>query len=48
MTTWEREILERFKLLLSQKLDVHKIVLFGSRAWCDSTEYSDFEYIMLC
>ncbi len=47
MTTLEKKILERFKLLLSQKLDVYKIILFGSRARGDSTEYSDMDVLII-
>ncbi len=47
MKTFEREILERFKLLLLKKLSVYKIVLFGSRARGESTEYSDMDVLVV-
>jgi predicted nucleotidyltransferase len=47
MTALERKILERFKSLLLKKLSVHKIVLFGSRARGDSTEYSDMDVLVV-
>ncbi|HHN64660.1 MAG TPA: nucleotidyltransferase domain-containing protein [Nitrospirae bacterium] len=47
MTALERKILERFKSLLQKKLSVHKIVLFGSRARGDSTEYSDMDVLVV-
>ena len=47
MKTFEREILERFKSLLLRKLSVYKIVLFGSRARGESTEYSDMDVLVV-
>jgi len=47
MTSFEKSILERFKGLLLKRLSVHKIILFGSRARGDSTEYSDMDVLVI-
>ena len=47
MRAFERKILERFKSLVEKKLSVHKIVLFGSRARGESSEYSDMDVLVL-
>jgi len=47
MTTLEREILEKFKSLLLKRLSVHKIILFGSRARGESSEYSDMDVLVV-
>ena len=47
MTSLEKSILERFKVLLLKRLSIHKIVLFGSRARGDSTEYSDMDVLVI-
>lgn len=43
----DKQILERFKSLLLQKLDVHQVILFGSRARGDSTEHSDMDVLVV-
>jgi len=47
MRAFDRKILERFKSLVEKKLSVHKIVLFGSRARGESSEYSDMDVLVL-
>jgi len=47
MKTIERKLLENFKSLLLKKLSVYKIVLFGSRARGEATEYSDMDLLVV-
>jgi len=47
MKTFERKILEKFKSLLSRKLSVYKIVVFGSRARGDASKYSDMDVLVV-
>jgi len=47
MITFEREILGRFKSLLLKRLSVYKIILFGSRARGESSEYSDMDVLVI-
>lgn len=47
MKNSDKQILEKFKSLLLQKLDVHQVILFGSRARGDSTEYSDVDVLVV-
>lgn len=43
----DKEIVERFKSLLMRKLDVYQVVIFGSRARGNPTEYSDMDVLVL-
>jgi len=43
----ERKIVERFKQLVSQKVKVHEIRVFGSRARGDATEESDLDILVV-
>lgn len=52
MDVIEKEVLERFKsllfkALLMKKLSIYKIILFGSRARGESTEYSDMDILVI-
>ena len=47
MKAFERKILERFKFLLSKKLLVYKIIVFGSRARGDASKYSDMDVLVV-
>ena len=40
-------IVEKFKALVSQKIKVHEIRIFGSRARGDSTEESDIDVLVV-
>jgi predicted nucleotidyltransferase len=47
MKPLEKEILEKFKSLLLKKLDVYQVIVFGSRARGEATEYSDLDVIVV-
>jgi len=47
MNETERIILNKFKKLLLDKIKVHKIILFGSRARGDSGPYSDMDVVVI-
>ena len=47
MKTLDKEILESFKSLLLERLSVYKMVLFGSRAREESTQYSDMDILVV-
>ncbi len=47
MKKFDNKILKKFKSLLQKKLDVYKVVLFGSRARGDHTEYSDMDVLVV-
>lgn len=43
----ERKIVERFKYLVSQKVKIHEVRVFGSRARGDATEESDLDVLIV-
>ncbi|MBI5194976.1 MAG: nucleotidyltransferase domain-containing protein [Nitrospirae bacterium] len=43
----ERKIVEKFKELVSQKVKVHEVRVFGSRARGDATEESDLDVLIV-
>jgi hypothetical protein len=47
MTQPERSLLERFKTLVSRRLTVHRMFLFGSRARGDATPDSDMDVLVV-
>ena len=47
MTAVEKDVLGKFKSLLLERLKVHKMVLFGSRARGEAGPYSDMDVIVI-
>ncbi|TAK34217.1 MAG: nucleotidyltransferase domain-containing protein [Chloroflexota bacterium] len=47
MTAVERDVLEKFKSLLSKRVKPHSLVVFGSRARGDATLYSDMDVLVV-
>jgi len=47
MTDKEKIVLDKFKNLLLEKISVHYMVLFGSRARGNADEYSDMDVIVI-
>jgi len=47
MNAIEREVLDRFKAAIVQRLDVSEILLFGSRARGDAEVFSDMDVIVV-
>lgn len=43
----DRAILEQLKLLVSERLPLHQMILFGSRARGDSESDSDFDVLVV-
>jgi len=43
MTDPEKRILDKFKFLLSDRVSIYKMILFGSRARGDADRYSDMD-----
>jgi len=46
MNDIERRVIETFKTLLSTRLSLYKMVLFGSRARGDASFYSDMDVLL--
>ncbi len=47
MTTGEKTVLERFKALVARRLQVHQMILFGSRARGDADPESDMDVVVV-
>jgi DNA polymerase sigma len=47
MTLLEKTILEQFKALLRARLQLHKVLLFGSRARGDADPQSDLDVVVV-
>lgn len=47
MTERDLKIVERFKSLVSQRVKIHEIRVFGSRARGDATEESDLDVLVV-
>jgi len=47
MNDVERKVIETFKTLLSKRLSLYKMVLFGSRAKGDASFYSDMDVLVV-
>jgi predicted nucleotidyltransferase len=47
MTAVEKTILDRFKALLAKRLNLYRLVLFGSRARGDAELYSDMDVLVV-
>ncbi len=47
MTEIETIIIDKFKRLLLDRVVVHKVILFGSRARGDATPYSDMDVVVI-
>jgi DNA polymerase sigma len=47
MTLLERTILEQFRALLRERLQVHRVILFGSRARGDADPQSDLDVVVV-
>jgi predicted nucleotidyltransferase len=47
MTTIEIEILRKLRVLLEQRVHLHSLVAFGSRARGDADEDSDFDVLVI-
>lgn len=47
MTDIEKAILDKFKLLISDRLSIYKMILFGSRARGDADQYSDMDIAVI-
>lgn len=43
----DRKIVEKFKSLVSQRVKVHEVRVFGSRARGDATEESDLDVLVV-
>lgn len=43
----ELKVIEKFRLLVSQRVKIHEIRVFGSRARGDATEYSDLDMLVV-
>jgi predicted nucleotidyltransferase len=41
------KVIEKFKSLVSQRVKIHEIRVFGSRARGDATEYSDLDVLVV-
>ena len=47
MNTIEEKVLDTFKTLLSKRISLYKMILFGSRARGDATQYSDMDILII-
>lgn len=47
MNTAEKSIIDKFKALLVERVRLHKLILFGSRARGDAGPYSDTDVIVI-
>jgi len=47
MTVMEKTILDRFKDLLAKRMNLYKLILFGSRARGDAEPYSDMDVLVV-
>ncbi len=47
MDVIEKRVLDIFKILLSKRVPIHKMILFGSRARGDATLYSDMDIVVI-
>jgi DNA polymerase sigma len=47
MNATEKIALEKLKLLLSERVDLYKLILFGSRARGDAGSYSDMDVLVI-
>jgi len=47
MNDLEKQILDRFKMLLTERLRVFEIILFGSRARGDADPLSDMDVVVI-
>ena len=47
MTAMEKTILDRFKALLSKRMNLYKLILFGSRARGDAEPASDMDVLVI-
>lgn len=47
MNTTEEKVLGTFKTLLSKRISLYRMVLFGSRARGDATQYSDMDVLII-
>lgn len=47
MTDTEKEIIDKFKHLLSKRVNIHKMILFGSRARGDADQFSDMDVAVI-
>lgn len=43
----EHKIIEKFKQLVAQRVKVHEVRVFGSRARGDASEYSDLDVLVV-
>lgn len=47
MNAIEKKVLDTFKTLLSKRISLYKMILFGSRARGDATQYSDMDVLII-
>jgi predicted nucleotidyltransferase len=47
MNEIDKTVLERFKSLLLKSVDLHKMILFGSRARGDADPHSDMDVVVI-
>jgi len=47
MNDLEKQVLDRFKTLLTERLHVFEIILFGSRARGDADAFSDMDVVVI-
>lgn len=47
MNTIEKTVIEKFKALLLERVQLHKLILFGSRARGDAGLYSDMDIVVI-
>ncbi len=47
MNALEKEVLNKFKTLLLERVGLHELILFGSRARGDADLYSDMDVVVI-
>lgn len=47
MNTIEKKVLETFRALLLKRVSLYRMILFGSRARGDASQYSDMDVVVI-